>query len=126
MEISPEGSPGPEGGREGGREGVGSRVDVHGVPFPSVALAREYLALAANYRASHQQVTKHLATYLGPLLRRPGAVQVRARVLGYRGAPGDRAGLAALSEALCGLEKVRHGCDFSEAGYESAKAGEGD
>jgi len=54
-----------------------------GAPLPSVALAVEYVQLALKYRATHQQVSKHLSAYLGPVLKtRPAA---RAQVLAFRG-----------------------------------------
>ena len=58
-------------------------------PPPSAAVALEYVRLADIYGATHQQVTKHLSAYLGPILKtRP---LMRAKILAFRGgeaAPG--------------------------------------
>jgi len=43
--------------------------ELSAAPLPQVSIAVEYLQLALKYRASHQQITKHLQTYLGPLFR---------------------------------------------------------
>jgi len=63
--------------------GQAQHVCCSAAPPPSVAVAIEYVRFAHMYSATHQQVTKHLSAYLGPVLKsRP---LLRAQILAFRG-----------------------------------------
>ena len=88
------------------------------VPPPSVGLALEYLGLTGKFLARHQQICKHLISYLAPRLKaRP---DIRGRILAFRGEPGDTEALASLAEAVSSLA----GRYQPEGGAEGAAAGE--
>jgi tRNA-dihydrouridine synthase 1 len=76
------------------------------VPPPSLDIAHEYLDLAGLYKASHQQITKHLAAYLAPFLR--ASPSVRDRILAYRGEQGDAESLESLKASVSELFSSPH------------------